>query len=103
MRRHHGASAEALFIAWRLVWFLRGLTCLTNPLIVLKAVIQLIDDEEVVDMSFIDFSKGFDVIYYRLLCAKLAVLRMPRLAVDRIRSYLANHAFQVRLGDLVFE
>lgn len=81
--------------------FVTGRSCLTNLLSTLNMITQLMDNGEDVDMCFLDFSKAFDIVNHRIICAKLTALGVSPEVVGWVRSFLANRTFQVRIDDVV--
>lgn len=54
--------------------FLNGNSCLSYLCSVVNAVTLIMDDMEDVKKCFLTFSKAFDIVSQRLLCAKHATL-----------------------------
>lgn len=61
------------------------------------------DDEEDVDMCFLDFSMASDVVHHRFICVKLIDLGMSLLVLGWIRNYLVNYTCRVHIADIVFK
>lgn len=60
-------------------------------------VTKLLDAGEEVDLCFLDFSKAFDVVNHRVVCAKLESLGVHPKVTAWTTSFLANRSLRVKL------
>lgn len=59
-----------------------GHLSLTSLISALNTVNQHMGDGVYVDMGFLNFSKGFDIVNHRFLCVRLVALEVPPLVVS---------------------
>ncbi len=74
-------------------------SCLTNLIIAEELITGMTDQEEHVDVVYLDFSKAFDSVCHRLLIKKMEAMGIhPK--IDRwVEEFLNNRTFRVKLGD----
>lgn len=68
--------------------FATGYSCLVNLISTVNMGIQLMDNEDYVDMCFLNFSKAFDILNHRIICPKFAALGTSPQVVGWILSFL---------------
>lgn len=61
------------------------------------------DDEEDIEVCFLNFSKVFEAVNHRFICAQLTTIEMAPLMLGWIRRCLAYQAYQVRIRYVVSE
>lgn len=83
--------------------YLSGCSLPNNLPNALNTITRPMNDEEAINMGFLDFTKAFHVFNNLFLCSKLSTLWLLLQVIDWIRSYLNDHLFQVFIGDLVSE
>ncbi|KAJ8969640.1 hypothetical protein NQ317_009573 [Molorchus minor] len=78
--------------------FVPGRSTTTNLLQSVNSWMQLIDNNEPVDILYLDFSKAFDKVSKRKLLFKLDIHGIRGLLLRWIEAFLSNRLFKVRVG-----
>ena len=78
--------------------FMKGRSCLTNLISIYDPVTLLIDEGKVVDVVYLDFSKGFDTVSHSILLQKLTVRGLDRCTLGWVRNWLEGWAQRVMVN-----
>lgn len=89
-RYHHGASSETVLTTTSTL-LLTHLPC-TH-----KMVTQLMNNKDDVRICFMNFSKAFNILNHRIICANLTAF-----GVDWVLSSRPNRTFEVHIDNAVF-
>ena len=79
--------------------FVKRRSCLTNLLSFLDEVTRKLDDGEIVEVCYFDFSKAFDSVNHRFLLHKLAGYGVPKTLCSWVRAFLWDRTFHVVVRD----
>ncbi len=75
--------------------FVRQRSCLSNLLSFLDGVTKMLEDDDDVDVCFMDLTKAFDLVNHRLLLVKLRALGFDEDCFAWARAFLGNRQFRV--------
>mgnify|MGYP003477484535 FL=1 len=78
--------------------FTKGRSCLTNLLEYLETVTSLLDDNQPVDVIYLDFAKAFDKVPHGRLAAKLEALGIGGNVLNWIKNWLTNRRQRVNIN-----
>ena len=67
-------------------------------LLVYSEVAKWVDEGEVVDIAYLDFSKAFDVVSHLLLLDKVQLLGFDPIVISLIKSFLIGHSMSVSVS-----
>ena len=68
--------------------FVNGRSCLTNLISFYDKVTCLVDEGQVVDVVYLDFSKAFDTVPHNILAEKLAVHGLDGCTLRWVKHWL---------------
>ncbi len=72
-------------------------SCSSYLLSFVDGVNSMMEEIEGVDVCFMDFKKVFDLVNHRLLLVKLRALGFGGDCIDRVRSFLEDRMFRVKV------
>ncbi|CAM5111572.1 unnamed protein product [Natator depressus] len=75
--------------------FTKGKSCLTNLIAFCDEITGSVDEAKVVDVLFLDFSKGFDTVSHSILASKLKTYGLDECTIRWIESWLDHRAQRV--------
>lgn len=74
-------------------------SCLSNLLECLHKAYDILDDNESLDLIYLDFMKAFDSVPHKRLLSKLRSYGITGKTLSIIKDFLENRSFRVRIGD----
>ena len=81
--------------------FVAKRSCLTNLLSFMEEVTKRVDEGDLIDVCYLDFSKAFDSVSHHLLFQKLQGFGIVGQALEWIRAFLTDRTFTVKVGDYI--
>ncbi|GAB0208631.1 hypothetical protein GRJ2_003328800 [Grus japonensis] len=75
--------------------FLKGRSCLTNPISFYDKVTHLVDEGKAVAVVYLDFSKAFDTVSHSILLEKLAAHGLDGHTLCWVKNCLDGQAQRV--------
>uniref|UniRef100_A0A8C3C6K7 Reverse transcriptase domain-containing protein n=1 Tax=Cairina moschata TaxID=8855 RepID=A0A8C3C6K7_CAIMO len=76
-------------------WFMKGRSCLTNPISFYDKVTRLVDERKAVDVVYLNFSKALDIVPHIILLEKLAAHGLDWHTLHWVRNLLDGWAQRV--------
>jgi len=80
--------------------FIKGRSCLTNPISFYDRVTCLVDKGKSLDVIYLDFSKAFDIVPHSILLEKLAAHGLDGCTLHWIKNWLNGQAQRVVVSGL---
>ncbi|GAB0184756.1 mitochondrial enolase superfamily member 1 [Grus japonensis] len=75
--------------------FMKGRSCLTNPISFYDKVTCLVDEGKAVDIVYLDFSKAFDVVSHNILLDKVAAHGLDMCTLLWVKNWLDGQVQRV--------
>ncbi|KAK4816895.1 hypothetical protein QYF61_024537 [Mycteria americana] len=75
--------------------FMKGRSCLTNPISFYDKVTRLVDEVKAVHVVYLNFSKAFDIVSHSILLEKLAAHGLDRHTLRWVKKWLDGRAQRV--------
>ncbi|GAB0203920.1 hypothetical protein GRJ2_002857600 [Grus japonensis] len=75
--------------------YMKGRSCLTNPISFYDKVTYLVDEGKAVDVVYLDFTKAFGTISHSILLEKLADQGLGRHTLHWVKNWLDGQAQRV--------
>ena len=75
--------------------FREGRSCLTNLLEIIESWTDILDDDDGVDVAYLDFRKAFDLVSHRHLIYKMSKYGITRQTLNWVEAFLSNRKQKV--------
>ena len=75
--------------------FMKDRSCLANQISFCDRVTHLVDEGNVVDVIYLDFSKAFDTLFHSILLEKLAAHSLDKCTLGWVENWLDSRAQRV--------
>ena len=96
--RNHILQHVYPFIVQQQHGFLPKVSCISNLLECMNVIYDILEDDECVDVLYLDFQKAFDTVGHKRLLSKLEAYGVTGRTKDIVKDFLTDRYFRVKVG-----
>ena len=75
--------------------FREGRSCLTNLLVMMESWTEILDDDDGIDVAYLDFRKAFDLVSHKHLLYKMSKYGIKDQALNWVKAFLSGRTQRV--------